>query len=89
MKLTRSNIRVRANGELVEMELGNGVKVEMGPELAFQVAQLLRLHAKDAKRKAAIFSKLCSSLGILGDGLKRKDALDALTVDLRHIVKEL
>ena len=86
--LKYDNVRIRAVGEIVEMDFGS-VKFQLDYDLALQLSQLLRLHGRDAKRKATVFHKVISSMGILGDGKSRRETIDELTVDMRSMVNKL
>ena len=86
--LTYNNVRVHTVGELVEMDFGT-VKFEMDYELALQLSQLLRLHGRDAKRKATVFHRIISAMGVLGDKTSRRETLDELTIDMKSMINKL
>lgn len=62
--LTRQNLDVRAEGELIVITIGNS-DLRLHYEDALQVSQWIRLRAKEAKRNAGDESRHWSLIGNL------------------------
>ena len=59
-------VRVSDAGEHVEFAVGNGV-LTMHYEAALKISQMLRLHAKRAKRRAGDLGRHWSAVALLDD----------------------
>lgn len=66
--LARQNIEVGDVGDTVTMKIGN-YTLTLHYESALQASQMLRLHAKRAKKRAGDGSRHWSAVGLL-EGLK-------------------
>ena len=66
--LQRQRIEVRAEGELVVLQVGNA-ELKMPYETALQLSQWLRVRGKEAKRMAGDQSRHWSAIAIL-DGVQ-------------------
>lgn len=64
--VNRLNYGVRAEGEMVVFTLGNA-DIEFDYETAFEISQLMRFAAKQAKLVAGDHSRHWSSIGNLAD----------------------
>lgn len=67
--LKQERVAVHAEGEMVVMQFGN-TTIKTHYTSAFQISQMIRLHAKVAKRTAGDTSRHWSVLGILHDATK-------------------
>lgn len=66
--LKQENVRVGDEGEMVTFTVGNST-LTMHYESALQISQMLRVHAKRAKRRAGDVSRHWSAVGVL-EGIK-------------------
>lgn len=66
--LSKQRIAVNTEGELVTLTVGNST-LKMPYETALQLSQWLRVHGKEAKRKAGDMSRHWSAIGLI-EGLK-------------------
>lgn len=66
LRFKETDIRVSDRGEYVEFTVGNGT-LTMQYEDALKISQMLRVHAKRAKRRAGDNSRHWSAVAVLED----------------------